>query len=222
MPPRGTARNGAEKRRAKNSKGGGAARDPPNALGVPLTGNYYFGRRGAPPAQAGEKQSKGAGRANPCRDMGPGRLGRCAGATGRGGLGVFTGIWHGYGRFPSVTGRGGADTRLGPQSRARVGPTTPGDARETCAEFFLCTPVGVQVPRACVPHRLAKPAPPPGCAGYAFATGHVTATLSGPPLSVVAPGCPPFPVLCHFRRAISAISRVPRCPPALCGTDGER
>ena len=61
LRPRGApARSAAEKRRAKNSKGGGAARDPPNALGVPLTGDHCFGRRGAPPAQAGEKQSKWA------------------------------------------------------------------------------------------------------------------------------------------------------------------
>ena len=31
------------------------------------------------------------------------------------------------------------------------------------ADSFQCTPVGVQVRRACVAHRLAKPAPPPGC-----------------------------------------------------------
>ena len=61
LRPRGApARSAAEKRRAKNSKGGGAARDPPNALGVPLTGDHCSGRRGAPPAQAGEKQSKWA------------------------------------------------------------------------------------------------------------------------------------------------------------------
>ena len=54
------SQNPTGKRRAKNSKGGGAARDPPNALGVPLTGDRCSGRRGAVPAQAGEKPSKWA------------------------------------------------------------------------------------------------------------------------------------------------------------------
>ena len=54
LRPRGApAESAAEERRAKRSKGGGAARDPPNALGFPLTGESIFGRRGAPPAQTG-------------------------------------------------------------------------------------------------------------------------------------------------------------------------
>ena len=76
LRPRGApARSAAEKRRAKNSKGGGAARDPPNALGVPLTGDHCFGRRGAVPAQAGEKRPRWARRANPCHETNAGAPG---------------------------------------------------------------------------------------------------------------------------------------------------
>ena len=131
LRPRGApAESAAEKRRAKQSRWGGAARDPPNALGFPLTGNNYFGRRGAPPAQTGGKQSRWARHLR-------GTPGAVPGAV----------------------------------------PLRSKNARR----FFLCTPVGVQVPRACAAqHRLALLRLLPRCSGARARTTPPTlsATLS--------------------------------------------
>ena len=128
-PPRGAGRKRCGERRAKRSRWGGAARDPPNALGFPLTGNNYFGRRGAPPAQTGGKQSRWARHLR-------GTPGAVPGAV----------------------------------------PLRSKNARR----FFLCTPVGVQVPRACAAqHRLALLRLLPRCSGVRART--TPPTLSAHP-----------------------------------------